>query len=144
MNEEGQGVFASVVSKANLDAQTLNRSLTRALVRLPTVTPAPPEPELSQGAIKVLLKAQELQKARGDTYISQDQLILALLADPGVASAVKDAGGDESKVKAAIDGIRAGKGPVNSANAEDGLCVSRSAARLTCLAAKRSRSTPST
>ena len=76
-------------------------------------------------------------KSRGDTFISQDALILALLADPGVASAVKEAGGDETKIKTAIDGIRAGKGPVNSANAEDGFeALKKYAIDLTALAAE--------
>lgn len=110
--------------------------MTKSLVRLPAQDPPPESPEFSANAAKVLRAAQSIQKDRGDSFISQDHLILALFSEPTVASAFKEAGATEAKVKDAINTIRGSK-HIDSKQAEEGFeALSKYAIDLTSLASE--------
>ena len=73
-------------------------------------------------------------KDKNDTYISQDALILGLLADPQVANAFKEARVTEAALKTAVNEVRQGK-HVDSKTAEAGFeALNKYAINLTQLA----------
>jgi ATP-dependent Clp protease ATP-binding subunit ClpB len=138
MNEEaannGSNLFANLIAKCGGDAQQLNRTLQRLLVRLPQQDPPPEEADLSQQSHRVLRKAQELMKDKGDTFISQDLLCVALLADKQLEDAMKEAAITEAGLKKAVNDLRGGK-HVDSKTAEGGFeALAKYAIDLTALA----------
>lgn len=69
-----------------------------------------------------------------DSYIAQDHLLLALISDSSLASALKEAGLTEAALKTAIEQAR-GNRRVESRNAEQGFdALNKYAVDLTALA----------
>jgi len=56
--------------------------------------------------VKTIRKAQKSQKDRCDLHLAVDQLILALLEDPQIADALKEAGVSLARVKKALELVR--------------------------------------
>lgn len=79
-----QPLFRQVVDRAHGDAQALDRSMKKALVRLPSQDPPPENVSISPQFSKVLRSANELQKTQKDSYIAIDHLIQALVQDSSV------------------------------------------------------------
>ena len=103
-------------------------------MRLPTQEPPPDDISLSSATVKVLREAQSIQKTMHDTYIAQDHLLLALLKDSNIASAIKEASLTEASLKTAIQQMR-GDRRVDSKNAEAGFdALQKYAVDLTALA----------
>ncbi|KAL8724202.1 MAG: hypothetical protein Q9166_008080 [cf. Caloplaca sp. 2 TL-2023] len=76
-----QPLFRQVVERAHGDPQLLDRSLKKALVRLPSQDPPPDHVSLSPQFSKVLRNATELQKTQKDSFVAIDHLIEALAQD---------------------------------------------------------------
>lgn len=85
---------------------SLIRCLRRRLVRLPTISPAPDEVYPSKDFSAVLKKAQQDQKKRGDSYLGVDVLLLALLGDSEISSAIAEAGLTKNSIEAALKDVR--------------------------------------
>lgn len=130
----GANLLTSVCSKAGVDAQILTRQLQRLLVRLPSQDPPPEEADLSPQSHKVLREAQKVAKEKNDTFISQDALVLGLLADASVLGAFKESGLTEAAVRSAVNDIRGSK-HVDTKTAEQGFeALAKYAVDLTALA----------
>jgi ATP-dependent Clp protease ATP-binding subunit ClpB len=76
-----QSLFRQVVERAHGDAQGFQRSLNKAIVRLPSQTPPPEQISMAPSFTKVLRQAHELQKTQKDSFIAVDHLIIALSED---------------------------------------------------------------
>lgn len=74
-------LFKQVVERAHGDAQTFDRSLKKALVRLPSQDPPPEQVSISPALSKVLRGANDLSKTQKDSFIAVDHLIQALCQD---------------------------------------------------------------
>jgi ATP-dependent Clp protease ATP-binding subunit ClpA len=99
-----ESLFRQVVERAHGDAQALQRALNRALVRLPSQTPAPEQISMAPAFTKVLRQAHELQKTQKDSFIAVDHLIIALSEDNSVQTALKE--GNIPNVKVLQDAVQ--------------------------------------
>jgi ATP-dependent Clp protease ATP-binding subunit ClpB len=103
-------LFRQVVERAHGDPQLFDRSLKKALVRLPSQDPPPDQISMSPSFSKILRSAQELQKTQKDSYIAVDHLITALAQDPVIQKALAEANIPNAKlVQDAVQAIRGTK-----------------------------------
>lgn len=100
-------LFKQVVERAHGDAQALDRSLKKALVRLPSQEPPPESQSMSPAFMKVLRAANDLSKTQKDSYIAIDHLITALAQDATMQRCLADANIPKTKlIDEAITQIR--------------------------------------
>ncbi|KIM30373.1 hypothetical protein M408DRAFT_21891 [Serendipita vermifera MAFF 305830] len=131
---QGTSLFVQAIQKAGGDQTVVKRAIQRQLVRLPSQDPPPEDISLSQATRKVLQEAQSLQKTMHDSYIAQDHLLLALIKEPTIAQALKEASLTENVLKTVIQQIR-GNRRVESKSAEQGFdALAKYATDLTSLA----------
>ncbi|MFQ6619417.1 hypothetical protein Gotur_001342 [Gossypium turneri] len=106
------GIFPQSISNAGGEnaAQSAERIFNQALKKLPSQSPPPDEIPASTSLIKVLRRAQAAQKARGDTHLAVDQLILGLIEDSQIADLIKEAGVAPAKVKSEVEKLRGKEG----------------------------------
>ncbi|KAH9778106.1 Chaperone protein ClpB1 [Citrus sinensis] len=106
------GIFAQAINNAGGEnaAQSAERVFNQAMKKLPSQTPAPDEIPASTTLIKVIRRAQAAQKARGDTHLAVDQLILGLLEDSQIGDLFKEAGVAVARVKSEVEKLRGKEG----------------------------------
>jgi len=103
-------LFRQVVDRAHGDPQMLDRTMKKALVRLPSQDPPPEHVSISPQFSKVLRQANELQKTQKDSFIAVDHLIQALSQDPSIQRSLADANVPNTKlIDSAIQQIRGTK-----------------------------------
>ncbi|EAS32199.1 hsp98-like protein [Coccidioides immitis RS] len=103
-------LFKQVVERAHGDTQQLDRSLQRALVRLPSQDPPPAQLAISPALAKVIRSAKELAKTQKDSYVAIDHLIIALAGDSTVKRALADSNVPDVKmIDSAVQQIRGTK-----------------------------------
>ncbi|KAL6549335.1 Chaperone protein ClpB1 [Orobanche hederae] len=108
-----QGIFWQAIAGAaggDEAANAAKRVIDKAMKKLPSQTPPPDEIPASTSLIKVIRRAQSMQKACGDTHLAVDQLILGLLEDPQIQDLFKEAGMTIAKVKAEVEKLRGKEG----------------------------------
>src|SRR2546423_8386947 len=113
LEQEG-GIVVPVIQRAGADPEAIRRRANEALDRLPKVTgDATDAPGLDAKTLDVLKRADEEARAFGDEYVSTEHLLLALAADPQIAT---DASRDQL-----ADAVQAVRGPhrVTDQNPED-------------------------
>jgi ATP-dependent Clp protease ATP-binding subunit ClpB len=103
------GLAARLIEKAGGRPDQVRAAGERDLVRRPHQQPAPEQPPLSQALAGCLQKAQAAGKARGDTHLAVDDLLLALLPDPAVAAALRVGGCSPGALVPAAAQARAGR-----------------------------------
>ena len=119
MLEQDQGTVSGLLAKAGVDLNRLRSELGGALDRLPTVEGAPGEVHMSGELGKALNLTDKLAQKRGDSYISSELFIPALLEVRGeTASLLERCGAVKGAVEQAIDEMRGGAN-VEDQNAED-------------------------
>ncbi|PIN05071.1 Chaperone HSP104, partial [Handroanthus impetiginosus] len=107
------GIFRQAIAGAgggDEAANAVERVINQAMRKLPSQTPPPDEIPASTSLIKVIRRAQSLQKSRGDTHLAVDQLILGLLEDSQIQDLLKEAGVTIAKVKAEVEKLRGKEG----------------------------------
>ena len=103
-------LFRQVVNRANGDVQMFERSLKKALVRLPSQDPPPERTSPSPAMAKVLRSAEELAKMQKDAFIAVEHLIQALCQDPTIQKCLAEANVPNTKlIDSAIQAIRGTK-----------------------------------
>src|SRR5205823_5566018 len=103
LEQEG-GIVVPVIQRAGADPEAIRRRANEALDRLPKVTGEATEaPGLDAKTIEVLNKADDEARSFGDEYVSTEHLLLALAADPQIAT---DASRDQL-----ADAVQAVRGP---------------------------------
>ncbi|KAL1531714.1 Chaperone protein ClpB1 [Salvia divinorum] len=108
---DANGIFRQAVAGAGAGAgddsvNAVERVINQAMKKLPSQTPPPDEIPASTSLIKVVRRAQSLQKSRGDTHLAVDQLILGLLEDSQIQNLLKEAGVTTAKVKSEVEKLR--------------------------------------
>ncbi|GAA0140169.1 protease [Lithospermum erythrorhizon] len=107
------GIFRQAIVNAgggDEAANSVDRVMNQAMKKLPSQTPAPDEIPASTSLIKVIRRAQSLQKSRGDTHLAVDQLILGLLEDSQIGDLLKEAGISTARVKSEVEKLRGKEG----------------------------------
>jgi ATP-dependent Clp protease ATP-binding subunit ClpB len=103
-------MFRQVVERAHGDPQLLDRSLKKALVRLPSQDPPPENTAVSPPFSKILRSANELQKTQKDSYIAIDHLITAMAQDSQIQRYLAEANIPNTKlIDGAVQQIRGTK-----------------------------------
>lgn len=82
-------LLKTVVEKSRYDWQPLEREINKHLVRVPSQSPAPQQPEPSPAGAKVLNNAESIRQKQKDSFIGQDHILLALLEDSSIAQLFK-------------------------------------------------------
>ncbi len=115
--ENDKDVFPFLMGKIQVNMQQVLQLIEKSLNSLPkqsNQSAAYPSQDLS----KALLKANSLMKDMGDSYVSIEHLILALMnANDGIAKEFKKLGVNEGQLKTAIEELRKGS-KVTDQNAE--------------------------
>lgn len=89
--ESSKPLFLQVVDRARGDAQQFDRSLKKALVRLPSQDPPPEHLSFSPSLTKVLRAANDLSKVQKDSFVAVDHLIQALCQDATIQKSLVEA-----------------------------------------------------
>ena len=109
-NSSSQPLFRQVVEKAHGDPQLLDRSMKKALVRLPSQDPPPENVSVSPQFSKVLRAANDLQKTQKDSFIAVDHIIQSLAQDASIQRCLADANIPKTKlIDDAVQSIRGTK-----------------------------------
>eukprot|EP01101_Sappina_pedata_P001089 TRINITY_DN111_c0_g1_i3.p1 TRINITY_DN111_c0_g1~~TRINITY_DN111_c0_g1_i3.p1 ORF type:complete len:904 (-),score=395.46 TRINITY_DN111_c0_g1_i3:55-2712(-) len=116
---DSDGLAQRVLQKIGLDPKTVERTFKRHVVRLPQQNPPPDEIGYNQATVRMLKKAQSIQKDQGDTHLAIDHLLTASFTDESIKAVYKEVNIQEGKMLEALKEIR-GNRKVESENAESG------------------------
>ncbi|KAL3684679.1 hypothetical protein R1sor_002701 [Riccia sorocarpa] len=110
--QDPEGLFSQAVTGARGEGAvaSVERAFNHALRKIPSQSPPPDDVPLNSALVKCIRKAQSLQKKRGDTHLSIDHIILAVLEDPQVSDCMQEAGVLPAKVKQELEKVRGGAG----------------------------------
>ncbi len=107
----------SLLRAAGARLDQLETLLSAALDRLPTVSSSE-DIHVSQETQRLLNRADKLSQQAGDSYISTDSVLLAMLDSRPVAALITEAGVTSETLTAAVEAARGGES-VNSAESEE-------------------------
>ena len=115
----GENVTKFIFGKLGVNERSLQAAVHQELSRQPRVSGGSASPYLDQDANAVALKAQDLARKGGDTYVGLEPMLQALLEVKSVASQMlKDAGVTTDGLKKAIEELRGGQ-KATSQSSED-------------------------
>lgn len=115
----GENVTKFIFGKLGVNERSLQAAVHQALSRQPRVSGGSASPYLDQEANAVALKAQDLARKGGDTYVGLEPMLQALLEVKSVAAQMlKDAGVTADGLKKAIEELRGGQ-KATSQSSED-------------------------
>ncbi len=113
----GENATRFLLGKAGVNEHTLQAAIDNELRRHPRVEGG--QPYFDQDAAQVVSKAQDFARETGDTYVSLESLLMALLTVKSTASQMlKDAGMTSETLKQAIADLRGGR-KADSQSSED-------------------------
>ena len=111
--------LAQLLAAAGVDRAALRRKVDAGLAELPRIGRPTGDVNVSQALGRALNLADRSAQQRGDRYIATELVVLALASDQGPGgAALRDAGFDEDRFRAALEAARGGE-PVQDANAEE-------------------------
>ncbi|MCL1944049.1 MAG: ATP-dependent chaperone ClpB [Candidatus Azobacteroides sp.] len=114
---EGEDVVNFLFQKLGVNTQNISLVLDKLISGYPKVSGG--EPYLSRESNAVLQKAIDYSSKMGDSFVSLEHILLALLTEKSdISVMLKDAGMTEKELRTAIDELRKGS-KVNSASAEE-------------------------
>ena len=106
--DKGKDVINYVFQKIGVNAQAVETAIQNEMSHLPKVSGG--EPYLSSETNQVMQRTVETSQKMGDEFVSIEPMLLALLAVNSTASRIlKDAGGTEKEMTAAINDLRQGQ-----------------------------------
>ena len=116
--EQREGSVLPLLIRAGARPEVLRARVAEAVDRLPTLKSPTGEMSLGPGFIKVLNLADRLAQKAGDSFLSTEQVLLAMFSDPTVASVLKDGGVRQQSLEQAVEKSRSGE-TVSDPNAEE-------------------------
>ncbi|MCB2015197.1 MAG: ATP-dependent chaperone ClpB [Sphingobium sp.] len=120
--EDKEGMAAGLIKAAGGDAPTAVREVDAALAKVPSVSGsgASQPPGLDNDAIRVLDQAEQVAQKAGDSYVTVERLLLALVlsATTAAGKALANAGVKAEALNGAINELRGGR-TADTASAED-------------------------
>lgn len=115
----GENVTKFVFGKLGVNETSLQAAVNQELQHFPRVSGGNDSPYLDSDANKVVLKAQDIARKGGDTYVGLEPMLQALLEISSTASQMlKDAGVTADALKKAIEELRGGQ-KATSQSSED-------------------------
>ena len=113
------GSSRPLLAQAGVNVPVLRERLTEALDALPKVSGQAGSLSMGNDLNRLLNNTDKLAQQHNDQFIASEWFLLAAVDDGGPAGmALRAAGADKNKVKAAIDKLRGGE-TVQSENAEE-------------------------
>ncbi len=120
--EDEQGMASGLIKAAGGDAPTALRETDAALAKVPAVTGggAQQAPGLDNDAVRVLDTSEQVAQKAGDSFVTVERLLLALVLSPTTTAgkALAAAGVNAEALNAAINDLRKGRS-ADTAGAED-------------------------
>ncbi len=121
MFQQDGGSVRPLLARTGVAEKALTDRLTAALDELPQVKGQAGEVHLSQQTGRILNVADKLAQERGDSFISSDLFLLALIKDKDRAGVLlREAGATEQALQKAVEDVRGGAN-IDDANSEDQL-----------------------
>ncbi|MBX2849036.1 MAG: ATP-dependent chaperone ClpB [Acidiferrobacterales bacterium] len=121
MLQQDGGSARPLLARVGAQDKVIQTGIEKALLSIAEVQGQAGEVHISQAANRLLNVADKLSQTRGDSFISSDLFLLALIEDKDPASKIlRDAGVTQQALQKAIDDVRGGSS-VDDANAEDTL-----------------------
>ncbi len=121
MFQQDGGSVRPLLARVGVAEKSVSDKLNEALGELPQVQGQAGEVHLSQQTARIINVADKLAQQRGDSFISSDLFLLALIKDKDRAGALlRDAGATQDSLNKAVEDVRGGAS-VDDANAEDQL-----------------------
>ena len=115
----GENVTKFVFGKLGVNESSLQAAVNQELQHFPRVSGGNDSPYLDSDANKVVMKAQDIARKGGDTYVGLEPMLQALLEVSSTASQMlKDAGVTADALKKAIEELRGGQ-KATSQSSED-------------------------
>ncbi|WP_420606836.1 ATP-dependent chaperone ClpB [Novosphingopyxis sp.] len=143
--EDNEGMAAGLIARAGGDARTAVREVDAALAKIPVVSGggAQQTPGLDNDAIRVLDQAEQVAQKAGDSYVTVERLLLALvLASQTVAGkALAAAKVTAQGLNGAIEQLRGGR-TADTVGAEDRYDALKKFARDLTAAAREGKLDP--
>ncbi|MFL6857661.1 MAG: Clp protease N-terminal domain-containing protein, partial [Allosphingosinicella sp.] len=120
--EDEQGMAAGLIARAGGSAEAARRETDEALAKVPAVTGggANQTPGLDAEALRVLDSAEQIAQKAGDSYVTVERMLLALVLakNTDAGKALADAGVKAEALNAAINELRGGR-TADTQSAED-------------------------
>ncbi|HYD36180.1 MAG TPA: Clp protease N-terminal domain-containing protein, partial [Allosphingosinicella sp.] len=119
--EDDQGMASGLISRAGGSAEAARRETDEALAKIPAVSGsgANSTPGLDGETMRVLDQAEQIAQKAGDSYVTVERLLLALvLSKTDAGRALADAGVKAEALNAAINELRGGR-TADTQSAED-------------------------
>lgn len=117
--DQSGGAARPLLQKAGADITRLRADLQAAIDRIPTVSGTDGDVHMSQDLGRILNVTDKLAQKGGDTYISSELVLLAMLESKGtVGELLKSCGVTAIGLQGAIEQLRGGES-VNNAQAEE-------------------------
>lgn len=115
------GSVRPLLARVGVQEKTLTDLLGKALLELPQVQGQDGEVHMSQQTARIINVADKMAQQRGDSFISSDLFLLALVKDKDKAGVLlREAGATTPALEKAIEDVRGGAS-VDEANAEDNM-----------------------
>jgi ATP-dependent Clp protease ATP-binding subunit ClpB len=120
--DDDQGMASSLIERAGGRPADVRLANDAAIAKLPKVTGGNGQLYLSQPVAKVFQSAEEAAKKAGDSFVTVERLLLALVIEASAETSkiLKNAGVTAQALNQAINDIRKGR-TADSAGAEQGL-----------------------
>lgn len=119
MFQQDGGSVRPLLARVGVQDKALNDLLNKALADMPQVQGQAGEVHLSQQTARIINVADKLSQERGDSFISSDLFLLALVKDKDKAGVLlREAGATLSALNKAVEDVRGGSN-IDDANAED-------------------------
>ena len=121
MFQQEGGSVRPLLARVGVQDKALNDLLNKALTVMPQVQGQDGEVHLSQQTARIINVADKLSQERGDSFISSDLFLLALVKDKDKAGVLlREAGATLSALNKAVEDVRGGSN-IDDANAEDNM-----------------------
>lgn len=121
MFQQDGGSVRPLLARVGVQDKALNDLLNKALKDMPQVQGQAGEVHLSQQTARIINVSDKLSQERGDSFISSDLFLLALVKDKDKAGVLlREAGATLSSLNKAVEDVRGGSS-VDDANAEDNM-----------------------
>ncbi len=121
MFQQDGGSVRPLLARVGVQDKALSDLLNQALSDMPQVRGQAGEVHLSQQTARIINVADKLSQERGDSFISSDLFLLALVKDKDKAGVLlREAGATLSSLNKAVEDVRGGSN-IDDANSEDNL-----------------------
>jgi ATP-dependent Clp protease ATP-binding subunit ClpB len=116
---EPEGSVRQILGLVGVDLGALDRTLAQELERVPRLERAEEDPVPSRDLLRLLNRADDLARERGDRYVSTELFLLAALEDTrGLGAMLARLGVERSALEHAVARVRGGA-PVEDEGAEE-------------------------